>query len=172
MSQFRRLVLVPFDETENRNITTTTRQKRNVPSMQDVMADEENKQTFVSWSRQRAQAPSGSSRRDGSHQYITSAILSIPKKALRSEAFRLVNQLQKNPFIQWDDEGNVSLYDSHLPGANIADLIRFAVYPKNMVDGRKKVVKPPHWQAFSNALQRMPQSGSGYKRQKCPIHSR
>ena len=105
MNQLRKLVLVPFDETENRHITTTS-QKRNVPSMQDVMADEENKQAFVSWSRQRAQTPSGSSRRDGSHQYITSAILSIPKKALRSEAFRLVNQLQKNPFIQWDDEGN------------------------------------------------------------------
>ena len=164
MSPFRKLVLVPIDETS----TTTNRYRGNLPSLEDVQADEFNK--MESRTRKSSAAPIIASSHKPSNELITTQIFSIPDKQARGQALSLLTRLQKNPFIEWDEMGNVHLYGNYLPRANIADLIRYAVYSKNPRDARKRATPPPHWNEFNTVAQRMSQTGAGYKQHKCPIH--
>jgi hypothetical protein len=133
-----------------------------------VEADQLNKEMMRS--RPSIAAPTVRNNNKTSNQLITTKIFSIPDKQARGEALSLLARLEKNPFIEWDDMGNVQLYGSDLGGANIADLVRYAVYPKNPRNARRNAIPPAHWNEFLAAIQRMPQTGSGYKRRKCPIH--
>lgn len=166
MSLFRKLVLVPTDEITT---TTTTRHRQNIPSLEDVQADEFNK--MESRTRKSSAAPIIASSHKPSNELITTQIFSIPDKQARGQALSLLTRLQKNPFIEWDEMGNVHLYGNYLPRANIADLIRYdKVYSKNPRDARKRATPPPHWNEFNTVAQRMSQTGAGYKQHKCPIH--
>ena len=164
MSLFRKLALVPIDETG----TTTISQRRNIPSFEDVEADKFNK--IATRKHESSSAPVIASSHKPSNELITAHIFSIPDKRVRGQALSLLTRLQKNPFIEWDELGNVHLYGNYLPNANIADLIRYTVYPKNPRDARKRATPPPHWNEFNAVAQRMPQIGSGYKQRKCPVH--
>jgi hypothetical protein len=165
MSLFRKLVLVPIDETST---TTANRYRGNLPSYEDVQADEFNKMSTRT--RKISAAPVITSSHKPSNELITTQIFSIPDKRARGQALSLLTRLQKNPFIEWDEMGNVHLYGNYLPRANIADLIMYAVYPKNPRDARKRATPPPHWNEFNAVAQRMSQTGSGYKQKKCPLH--
>jgi hypothetical protein len=164
MSLFRKLVLVPIDE------ITTTRHRQTIPSLEDVQADEWNK--LATRTRPSSAAPIVSSSHKPSNELITSKILSIPDKRARGEALSLLARLQKNPFIEWDEMGNVHLYGNFLPRANLADLVRYAVYQKDPRDARRRATPPPHWNEFHAVAQRMSQTGSGYKHTRCPVHHR
>ena len=163
MSKFRKLVLVPFDEVGS--LST----KGYMPSLYDVRDDELNREAAIEWSRNKSRHSVSNKRPN--NELIAAKILAIPDKAARGEALTLLSKLSKNPFIEWDELGNVTIYGTYLPGANLADLIRYSVYQKNPRDGRKKAVPPAYFQEFSAVAQRVSsESGSGYKRSKCPVH--
>lgn len=164
--RFRKLVLVPIDEAST--ITRRGGGRARVPSLHDIRDDELNKKSAVEESRKRYMQDG--SRARPSNKLITAKLLAIPDKYVRGEALSLLHRLEKNPFIRWDEMGMVTLHGTYLPESNIADLIIFSVYPKNLRDGRRRVVPPAHWEEFNEIVQRVPQSGSGHKRKRCPIH--
>ena len=139
-----------------------------LPTLDDIRDDELNKRTALEEGRKRAMQ--GVSQVRTSNELITAKLLAIPDKRARAEALSLLHQLEKNLFIHWNDMGNVTLHGLYLPDANIADLIGYSVYPKNIRDARKRAIVPSNWKEFNNIVQRVPQSGSGYKRKRCPIH--
>ena len=159
---------MPIDETVERPATISN--QRNIPTWRDVEADQLNKEMMRS--RPSIAAPTVGNNHKRYNQLITAKSVSIQNKRERGEALGLLARLEKNPFIEWDDMGNVQLYGSYLRGANIADLIRYAVYPRNPRDARRKATTPSFWNEFNAEIQRMPQTGSGYKQRKCPIHHR
>lgn len=163
MSKFRKMVLVPLDKATERYT------KGIIPSLYDVRDDELNKEAAIE--RIRNKAPHLESNRQPNNELIRAKIFAIPDKVARGEALGLLNKLSKNPFIEWDELGNVTIYGNHLPGANLADLIRYSVYQRNPRDKRKKAEPPAYFKEFRAVASRVPpQSGSGYKRRKCPIH--
>ena len=97
MSLFRKLVLVPIDETVERP-ATTIRNQRNIPAWRDVEADQLNKEMMRS--RPSIAAPTVGNNHKPSNQLITTKIFSIPDKQARGEALGLLARLEKNTFIE------------------------------------------------------------------------
>ena len=72
---------------------------------------------------------------------------SVPK-SLKSKALHLMDRLQKDPAIQWNDKGELMQEGVAVPGSNIVELFHDILR-------KRKTLTPTGWQRFARQLRRI-----------------